>query len=61
MLWAYRLGKQIFSDYSSKFSRQDFTHPQLFACLVLREHRRRVIVASKRSCAIVRSGAPPSA
>ena len=53
MLWAYRLGKQIFSDYSSKFSRQDFTHPQLFACLVLREHQKksyRGVEALLRDC-----------
>jgi DDE family transposase/transposase-like protein DUF772 len=40
MLWAHHLGKQIFHDYSSKFSRHDFTRPQLFACLVLREHQK---------------------
>jgi hypothetical protein len=34
---AYQLGKQVWSDYSSPFSRQDFTQAQLFACLVLRE------------------------
>ena len=26
--------------YSSKFSRKDFTLPQLFACLVVREHQK---------------------
>jgi hypothetical protein len=34
---AYQLGKKVWPDYSSQFSRQDFTQPQLFACLVLRE------------------------
>src|SRR5215510_1132162 len=41
MLWAHHLGKQIFPDYSSKFSRHDFTRPQLFACLVVREHQKK--------------------
>ena len=41
MLWAHHLGKQTLPDYSSKFSRQDFTLPQLFACLVLREHQKK--------------------
>jgi len=27
--------------YGSKFSRKDFTQPQLFACLVLREHQKK--------------------
>jgi hypothetical protein len=34
---AYQLGKQVWPDYSSLFSRHEFTQPQLFACLVLRE------------------------
>ena len=34
---AYRLALKIFPDYSGRFSRHDFTFPQLFACLVLRE------------------------
>jgi len=38
---AYELAKLTLSDYSSKFSRQDFTLPQLFACLVLREHQKK--------------------
>ena len=41
MLWAHHLGKLTLPDYSSKFSRRDFTLPQLFACLVLREHQRK--------------------
>jgi Transposase DDE domain len=41
LLWAYHLGKQILPDYSSKFSRQDFTLPQLFACVSLREHQKK--------------------
>src|SRR2546426_8787563 len=41
MLWAYHLGKQVLPDYSSKFSRHDFTLPQLFACLVVREHQKK--------------------
>lgn len=38
---AYELAKLTLPDYSSKFSRKDFTLPQLFACLVLREHQRK--------------------
>src|SRR5215203_5015390 len=34
---AYALGRQVLPDHASKFARQDFTLPQLFACLVLRE------------------------
>src|SRR5882757_5920780 len=41
MLWAHHLGTQVLPAYSDKFSRHDFTLPQLFACLVLREHQRK--------------------
>jgi len=34
---AYQLGQRIWPDYSSPFSRQNFTQPQLFACLTVRE------------------------
>jgi hypothetical protein len=34
---AYRLGSRLLPLYSNEFSRRDFTLPQLFACLVLRE------------------------
>jgi hypothetical protein len=34
---AFRLALLLFPQYRSKFSRQDFTLPQLFACLVLRQ------------------------
>jgi hypothetical protein len=34
---AYRLGREVLPDHVSAFSRHDFTLPQLFACLVLRE------------------------
>ena len=37
LLRAYQFAKRVWPDYSSPFSRQDFTQPQLFACLVLRE------------------------
>lgn len=37
---AYTLGCRLWSDRSNRFSRQDFTRPQLFACLVLRERLR---------------------
>jgi hypothetical protein len=39
--WAYSFAKQFFLDYRSSFSRKDFTQPQLFACLVLREHQKK--------------------
>lgn len=38
---AYALGLATLPLYSSKFSRKDFTLPQLFACLVLREHQKK--------------------
>ncbi len=34
---AYELGHRLWPDYDSRFSRHDFTRPQLFACLTLRE------------------------
>src|ERR1019366_5094759 len=37
---AYELGQRVWPDYDSRFSRQDFTQPQLFACLVVRESLR---------------------
>jgi len=37
---AHQLASQFLPTYSSKFSRKDFTLPQLFACLVVREHQR---------------------
>lgn len=39
MRGAHELGRRCLPRYSSKFSRKDFTLPQLFACLVLREHQ----------------------
>src|SRR3954451_9773382 len=41
MLRAHHLGKQVLPEYACKFSRHDFTLPQLFACLVLREHQKK--------------------
>ena len=38
---AHELAQQFLPDYGSKFSRQDFTRPQLFACLVVREHQKK--------------------
>jgi hypothetical protein len=37
MLRAYQLGQRIWPDFTSSFSRHDFTQPQLFACLAVRE------------------------
>jgi hypothetical protein len=39
MLVAYHLAKRCLPDHRSKFSRKDFTLPQLFACLVVKEHQ----------------------
>lgn len=39
MLTAYYFAKQCLPDHRSKFSRKDFTLPQLFACLVVKEHQ----------------------
>jgi hypothetical protein len=38
---AYALGREILPAYRSESSRHDFTLPQLFACLVLREHQKK--------------------
>src|SRR5580765_4299528 len=38
---AFVLASQTLPRYSSRFSRHDFTLPQLFACLVVREHQRK--------------------
>ncbi len=40
MLAAYHLAKQVLPQRSSKFSRHDYTLPQLFACLAVREQMR---------------------
>ena len=34
---AYRLGRRVLPDHPCRPARHDFTLPQLFACLVLRE------------------------
>jgi hypothetical protein len=39
MAVAHHLAQRCLPTYSCKFSRKDFTLPQLFACLVLREHQ----------------------
>src|SRR5437870_3850549 len=41
LLTAYHVGQDALPEYSSKFSRHDFTLPQLFACLVLKEFERK--------------------
>jgi hypothetical protein len=38
---AYHLARRCLPDHSSKFSRRDFTLPQLFACLAVKEHQRK--------------------
>ena len=41
LLTAHHVAKDALPAYSSKFSRRDFTLPQLFACLVLKEFERK--------------------
>jgi hypothetical protein len=41
LLVAYEAARRVLRKYSCKFSRHDFTWPQLFACLVLREHQKK--------------------
>ena len=53
MLVAFLLATHCLPQYSDKFSRHDFTLPQLFACLVLREHQKksyRGVEALLRDC-----------
>jgi hypothetical protein len=50
---AYALATACLEEHTSKFSRKDFTGPQLFACLVLREHQKksyRGVVALLKDC-----------
>jgi hypothetical protein len=50
---AYGLAVACLKERRSKFSRKDFTDPQLFACLVLREHQKksyRGVVALLQDC-----------
>jgi hypothetical protein len=61
MLVAYYLAKQSIPEYSNKFSRRDFTLPQLFACLVLREHQNKSYRGIEACCAMPRTGAATSA
>lgn len=37
---AHELGRQLFDERAHRFARKDYTLPQLFACLVLREHQK---------------------
>jgi hypothetical protein len=41
MWYAHELACRCLPKYCSKFSRHDYTLPQLFACLVIREHQRK--------------------
>ena len=41
MLAAYHVAKDTLPEFSCKFSRRDFTRPQLFACLVLKEFEKK--------------------
>ena len=37
---AYAVGRRVWPDYAAPFGRHDFTRPQLFACLAVRESLR---------------------
>lgn len=41
MWYAYALAKACMRSHYNKFSRKDFTLPQLFACLIVREHQKK--------------------
>jgi hypothetical protein len=42
VVWlAFAMGRKAFRDHRSKYSRRDFTRPQLFAVLVLKEFERK--------------------
>src|SRR5688500_20005014 len=41
MLVAHHLARRVLPAHTSKFSRKDFTLPQLFACLVVKEQQKR--------------------
>jgi len=41
MLVAHHLARGVLPEHTSKFSRKDFTLPQLFACLVVKEQQKR--------------------
>jgi hypothetical protein len=50
---AHRLATACLPQYSDRFSRHDFTLPQLFACLVIREHQKksyRGVEALRQDC-----------
>ena len=50
---AYELAKGVIPEHGSQFSRKAYTQPQLFACLVLREHQKksyRGVVALLEDC-----------
>jgi hypothetical protein len=50
---AYAMATACLKEHRSKYSRRDFTGPQLFACLVLREHQKksyRGVVALLKDC-----------
>jgi hypothetical protein len=41
MRWAYDIARESLPEYSSRFSRHDFTLAQLFACLVVKDMLKR--------------------
>ena len=55
LLTAYHVAKDALPEYSSKFSRRDYTLPQLFACLAVREQMR---LSYRGAEALLRDGRP---
>jgi hypothetical protein len=57
---AHALATACLPQYGDRFSRHDFTLPQLFACLVVREHSGRATAAPRPCSATARNGWPTS-
>ena len=57
---AHGLGVRLFGEHAHRFSRKGFTRPQLFACLVLREHQKKSYRGTEellRDCSDLRDAA----
>jgi hypothetical protein len=61
LMSAYSIAREVLPDFLSRFSRKDFTAPQVFAILVLREHQKKSLRGIERCYSIVRTGSPTSA
>ena len=60
MLVAYHLASQCLPNYRNEFSRHDFTLPQLFACLVVKEQMKRSYRGAEALLRDSATGAKPS-